>query len=115
MDFEKYKKQGFAGEVVGSIVMLIVGLGVATLVLIFTSVLGGQTYQLVEGKIDAISNETVKANIKSAAIAGFEAQKQTGEYLPLIALAVVIFMVLGLVLSMTNFSGMGGGFRGSAL
>jgi len=110
---EKYEKKGqMAGNAVGNIITLIVGVGVATLVLIFVGSLGGQTYQLVEADIDAITNDTIKGSVKNGIVSGFEALEQTGDYLPIIVLAVVISLVLVLVLSFTNFGGAG---RGSAL
>ena len=108
-----YMQEGQALGAVGAIVTLIVGVGVSVLVLIFVGALGGQTYNLVEPKIDNISDATIKADIKSGITSGFSALKQTGDYLPIIVLAVVISLVMFLVLGMT---GMGGGAgRGSAL
>lgn len=53
--------------------------------------------------------DSVRAGITSS----FEALENTGDYLPIIVLAVVISMVLFLVLGFTNF-GMGGG-KGTVL
>lgn len=109
----KYMKKGqFAGAAVGNIITLLVGVGVAVLVLIFVGSLGGQTYNLVEPDIDTITNVTIQNHIKSGILSGFEALEQTGDYLPIIVLAVVISLVLALVLS---FGGLGGTGRGSAL
>jgi hypothetical protein len=66
------------------------------------------------GAVGAISNGTVKSSVKDGIISGFEALEQTGNYLPIIVLAVVIALVLFLVLGMTNVAN-GGGGRGSAL
>lgn len=106
--YKKYEKKGQMGGVVGSIIALIVGVGVATLVLIFVGTLGGQTYQLTESKIDAITNTTIKRYIKDGVVSGFSALKQTADYMPLIVLAIIIALVLGLVLSMGGL-GRGGG------
>lgn len=109
-----YKKKGQAAGAVGNIITLIVGVGVSVLVLIFVGSLAGQTYELVEDDIDAITNTTVKNSIKSSVVSGFSALEQTGDYLPIIVLAVVISLVLVLVLGFTAFGGMAGG-RGSVL
>ena len=106
-----YEKKGQMGGAVGATIQLITGIGVAVLVLIFVGSLGGQTYNLVESDIDGINNETVKSSVKNGIISGFEALEQTGSYLPIIVLAVVIALVLFLVLGMSN-TGTG---RGSAL
>ena len=110
-----YEASGqMTGGAVGAIIMLIVGVGVAVLVLIFVGALGGQTYNLVEDDIDNISDATIKAHVKSGITSGFNALEQTGTYLPIIVLAVVISLVLTLVLGFTAFGG-GMGGRGMAL
>jgi len=114
MNEEFYKKKGQAGGAVGNIITLIVGVGVSVLVLIFVGSLGGQTYELTESKIDAITNTTIKGHVKESIVSGFSALEQTGDYLPIIVLAVVISLVLALVLGFTAFGG-AGGMRGSAL
>lgn len=113
-EHEKYVKEGqLGGSAVGAVIMLITGIGVATLVLIFVGSLGGQTYELVETDIDAITNTTIKNSIKNGIVSGFEALEKTGDYLPIIVLAIVIALVLTLVLGMSMISG--GGMRGIAL
>lgn len=108
---EKYMRKGQAGGAVGAIITLIVGVGISVLVLIFVGTLGGQTYQLTESKIDAITNTTIRAHVKNGVASGFEALEQTGDYLPIIVLAVIIALVLALVLTM---GGIGGGMRGGS-
>lgn len=108
-----YQKKGqVAGGAVGNLIALIVGVGVGTLVLIFVGTLGGQTYNLTEADIDAINDTTIKTSVKSSITSGFQALEQTGNYMPIIVLAVVIFLVLSLVLGFTAFGG--GGSRGGA-
>jgi len=113
-EFREFELEGQMGGAVGSVVMLIVGVGVSVLILIFVGALGGQTYNLVESDIDAITNTTIKNHVKSSITSGFNALEQTGDYLPIIVLAVVISLVLVLVLGFTNIAG-SGGMRGSAL
>lgn len=107
----RYNKKGQLSGAVGAVIMLIVGVGVAVLVLIFVGTLGGQTYNLTEAQIDNISDATIKGYVKSSITSGFSALEQTGNYLPIIVLAIVITLVLALVLSFTAFGGgrMGGG------
>jgi len=114
MDTKLYKKEGQAQGAVGAIITLIVGVGVSVLVLIFVGALGGQTYNLVEDDINAINDSEIQANVENSIKSGFEALEQTGDYIPIIVLAVVISLVLFLVLGMMSFGGMNGG-RGSAL
>lgn len=105
---QKYRLHGQAGGAVTNIVALIVGMGVAVLLLIFVGALGGQTYNLVEPDIDNISDADIKASIKAGIKSSFSALEQTGGYLPIVALAVIIFLVLGLVLGFGAI-GTGGG------
>ena len=103
-----FEERGQVNEAVNSIITLIVGVGVAVLVLIFVGVLGGQTFELVEDDIDSISNDSIRDSIKNSILSGFTALEQTGDFLPIIVLAVIIFLVLSLVLGFTAFGGQGG-------
>ena len=178
------KKAQFAGNAVGNIITLIVGVGVSVLVLIFVGALGGQTYNLVEDDIDALGSTTVSGDtftllngtaarlnhgqihtdslsiynatglgviglanftinypegtvsmadagrvanntnlganytyglasarndVRNSIVSGFNALETTGNYTPLIVLAVVIALVLSLVLGFTAFGQPRGG------
>lgn len=103
-----YVKEGQMSGTIGGVIALIVGVGIAVLVLVFVGVLAGQTWEQTEADIDAISNTTVSGHIKEAAINGFDALEQTGAYLPLIVLALVIGVVLSVVLGFMSFGGGGG-------
>ena len=109
----RYEKEGQAGGAVGAIITMIVGVGISVLLLIFVGSLGGQTWELVEDDVDAITNTTISNSIKNGVISGFEALEQTGDYLPIIVLAVVITLVMALVLSLGGLGGMRSG--GTAL
>lgn len=108
-EMELYQKKGNVGGAVGAIIYLVVGIGVATLVIIFVGTLGGQTYSLTESQINNISNATIRDAVKDSVISGFTSLKTTTQYMPIIILAVIIGIVLTLVLGFTNFSGNGGG------
>ena len=108
-----YHKKGQTQGAVGAVIGLIVGVGVAVLILIFVGVLGGQAYNIAEPNINNISDATIKASVKNSITKGFGALEDTGTYLPLIVLGIVIFIILGLVLGMTAFGG--GRQGGSAL
>lgn len=109
-----YEEEGFVQTAVAGVVMLIVGVGVATLVLIFVGSLGGQTYELVESDIDSITNTTIKNSIKNSVVSGFQGLEQTGQLLPIVVLAVIITIVLALVMSF-GFAGTGSRGGGMAL
>ncbi len=97
-----------------AVIMLIVGFAVAGLLYTFTSVLGGQTYELVEDDIDAISNATIQEAIKAGIVSNFEAQQQIGDYMPIIALAIIITIVISLIITgiASRFMGPGLGYGG---
>lgn len=96
-EFVRNKNANTAAAVM-SVILLIVGFAVAGLLFTFTQVLGGQTYELVEDDIDGISNETIKNSIKAGIVSNFEAQQQIGDYMPIIALAIIITIVIGLII-----------------
>jgi len=58
LDSKLYEKKGQVGGAVGSIVTLIVGVGVSVILLIFVGALGGQTYNVIESDINSIGNNT---------------------------------------------------------
>jgi hypothetical protein len=108
-----YEAEGQAA--LGGIVSVVVLVGVAVLVLIFVSVLSGQTYNISEASIDDITNTTIQGNVRDAVGSGFEALTTTGQYMPLIVTAVVIGLVLAIVLGFASFAGVGGRNGGGAL
>jgi hypothetical protein len=108
----KYNKKGQVGAV-GAIITLVVGMGVAVLLLIFVGTLGGQTYQLTESKITAITNTTIRGYVTDSIASGFSALKTVSDYLPIVGLAVIIAVVLALVLGFTRIGA--GGAGGQAL
>ena len=110
----EYEEDGFVQNNVMAIVTLIVGVAIGTIVIIFAGSLGGQTYATVETDINALNNTTIKGYIQDGIISGFKALAQTGGYMPLIVLGVVIFLVLSMILGLGFFTGMGmGGGRGA--
>lgn len=104
-----YHKKGQMVGPVAIMVGLIVGVGVAALVIIFVGALGGQTYNLVQADIDAINDTTIKGHVEAAIVSGFSALDTSGSYLPLIVLATVIGIVLTIVLGLGALGGSGGG------
>lgn len=112
---EKIVESGqMASNAVVSVITLIVGVAISILMLIFTGALSGQTWELVESDIDSITNTTIKNSVKGAVISGFEALEQTGSYLPLIVLAIITALIIGVVLGFASF-GVGGARGGSVL
>jgi hypothetical protein len=107
MEWKNFKKKGEMRGAVGAIIALVVGIGVAAMVLIFVGVLSGQTFQMSQAQITAITNTTIQSKVRASIVGGFDALQQTSQYLPLVVLAVVIFLVLSLVLGFTNVGGGG--------
>jgi flagellar biosynthesis protein FlhB len=102
-----YEEEGQAQ--VGGLVGMVVLVGVAILVLIFVGALGGQTYNLVEPDINAINNSDVKASVENGIVSSFKALETTGQYMPIVVVALIIGIVLSVVLGFTAFSGRSGG------
>lgn len=186
----RYTREGqLNGTAVGGVVVLITGMGIATLVLIFVGSLGGQSYTLVEDDLNAIANHLVsgdaftannvtqqvldhgfvqaatltiqnasdqlglgnftidydtasvllsnavipsklyngsaltanytwgavdvRTSIQDGIVSSFQAIEKTGDYMPIIVLAIVISLVLVLVLGATIIGG--GRSSGTAL
>jgi len=106
------QKRVFRGQTeVGAMVGLIIGVGIAVLLLIFIGVLGGQAYSLTQSNIESINDTTIQGYVKDAITSGFQSLKTVGQYMPLIVLAVVIAVILTVVLSLGVF----GGVRATAL
>jgi hypothetical protein len=112
-----YEKEGYVQDNIAAIIILIVGVGVSALVLIFVSVLSGQTYSLTESDIESIGNETIRNYTKEGIVSSFQALKSTGQYLPIVVLAVIITIILGLIIGLTGGMGFGGNgsYYGGAL
>lgn len=57
----------------------------------------------------------VRNSAKNAMLSGFDATEQTGKYLPLYVLGIMIFLILGLVIGLTTLGGNGNMGMGKAL
>lgn len=106
-----FKKGQVANQAIGSIVALVVGVGVVVMVIIFVGVLSGQTYTLSQNNLGNFTNTTMGNQVGTAVndsfLQGFTSLQVTASYVPLVVLAVIIFLVLTLVLGFTNFGGQG--------
>lgn len=110
-----YEKKGaMAGFTVQEMITLIAGIGVIVLVFIFVGVLGGSAYQNTESDINSISNTTIKTYIQDAIASSFKGLKTTGNYIPIMALAVIISLILSLILGATGALGLGVESRGGS-
>lgn len=96
---ERYiiKKEKGIYQQLGALYLLIIVVGVSILLLMFIGILGGQAYQLVEHEINAINNAVIKNTIIESIVNAFSALKTVGQYMPLIVLGLVIFVVLSLI------------------
>jgi len=111
---QKYMKEGFVGESVAAVITLFVGMVVVSIVIVFGSSLSAKAYVLQEDDIAAITNSTIRQAVSNSVLSGFEAQEQTADFVPLVAMAIVVVLVLALLLSIPGVSGRGMG-GGSAL
>ena len=120
---KNFEKSGQVGGQIGMIIQLIVGVGVAALVLIFIGTMGGSTYEMIQGDVcdlntgglgtqgctEGIADYNIAGSVRSGIVSGFEALETSGDYLPLIVLAVVISIVLSLVLGLGGLNQQYGG------
>jgi len=107
--------QGYIDNVTGVVIGLIVGLGVAILVMIFVGVIGGQAYQTAEVQIQNITNAQIRDSITGAVVSGFKALNLTGQYLPIVVLAVIIGIVLAVIFTIIRPATPGGYYYGGVL
>jgi len=114
-----FKKGQVANAAIGSIIALVVGVGIITVIIIFIGILGGSTLTVSQTTLGNFTNTTMGNAVGSAVnqsfLNGFTTLQTTASYVPLIVLAVIIFIVLTLVLGFTSFSGGNGGMAGGAL
>jgi len=110
-----YKEEGQVTGAMQGIVTLVLLFGIAVILYVFVGVIAGQTYELTESDIDAISNSTISGNIKGGIVKGFEGYKQLGNYMPLLILALILGVILAVLLSIVAFTGVGVGGRGGSV
>lgn len=108
-----YSKKGqMANAAIGAIVALVVGVGVVSILIVFVGVLGGQVYTVSTNTFGNFSNTTmgnaVGTAVNTSFVQGFTTLQTTTSYVPLIVLAVIIFIVLTLVLGFTQVNSNGG-------
>ena len=102
MDFSKLPKIGQKGQAM-NLAGLALSFVLALIIFIIGIVLAGQTYEQAEPQLDSISDANVSAAVNNAAINSFEGLDTFGGFWSLIALAIVLVFILGIV-----FAGLGG-------
>lgn len=110
-----YIKRGTIRENAGAVVVLIMGVGVSILLLIFVGTLGGQVYVQTAPQILTLNATDSQAyeNVTSAIRSAFSALSTTGNYLPIVVLASIVFLILGMVMSLGGYGG--GGYGGGGV
>jgi len=73
------------------------------------SSLNGSTFTVDYGYDTSADGATIRDNIKDGIISSFQALGQTGGYLPIIVLAIVITLILGYIFAMVDFRKPGSG------
>jgi hypothetical protein len=102
------------GYAISSMLTLIIGSSIATFIVILMGVLSGQTYNISQTQIAAITDPNISAAVTSGITNAFTAQTQVTQYLPLIILAVVAGIVLAVVMGIGAFASVGGGHMGGS-
>ena len=109
---KKYEKKGQAAMgAVAAIIILMVGSVIVTIVTVFGGAIAGTAYQVSETQINSITNTNVSGYIKDSAVESFKAMKNNSSYNTLVFLGVIVFIVLGLIMSLMTFTS-GGMTRG---
>jgi hypothetical protein len=85
-----------------------------TIKLVATGANGGLNASSLNASFE-YGNRTIQNSINNGILSSFQALEQTGGYLPIIVLAVVIALVLSLILGYVGLNRGMGGFGGGAL
>ena len=104
-----FKKKGMMGSIT-AVISLVIGIIVATVVIIFGASISAKTYSLTSADIDAISNSTIKGYVQNGVASAFQAQASTGQYLPLVVLGFIVVIILSMIVGLMAVGpGRGGG------
>lgn len=109
---EVYESEGSVSIALGDIMQLVIVVAVIVVAIIFTNLLVGQTYNLVEDDITSITNTTVSGYIQDSIGNGIQAMTQVSGYVPIVMIAVIISIVLSLIV---GFLFVGGGAMGGTM
>jgi hypothetical protein len=104
----KLKLKGRALESVLVIIFLVVGVSVATISQTMGTAISAKGYKVVEGDINSITDATIKSNATGAVQSAFAAQKTNADFIPLMILGVVFFVIISLLFQGVS-NGLGGG------
>jgi len=104
-NFMKLNKKGQVQGAIGAMIALFVGVIVIVLLVILAGALGGQTYNLVQDDIQDINDSTIQGNVENSIKEGFSTLEDTAGYVPIVVLAIIIFLVLTLVIGFTALTG----------
>ena len=107
-----FEYEGSVESSVNGVMLLIIAMSVAAIVITFAGALGGQTYNLVEDDISAISDTNIRTSVQNSISSGFEGLETTADYLPIVALAIMVGIVLSVLLGAFSGRGMSGGYGG---
>jgi len=102
-----YSKKGQAINAT-AVLSLIIVMAVATVLIILTSVLSAKTYLVVEDDLSLLTG-TIGTSVNESIEAGFVAQQTNAEFLPVINIAFVLAIVIGVIFSVLAIASLGGG------
>ena len=107
-----FEYEGNIESAVNGVMLLIIAMAVAAIVITFAGALGGQTYNLVQADIAAITDANIRTSVSNSISSGFEGLETTADYLPIVALAIMVGIVLAVLLGAFGGRAMGGGYGG---
>lgn len=126
-----FEYDGYVQESVAAIIMLIVGVAIAVMTITLSGAIGGSVYEQVEEQLvdyneavdhntfvinaDGIRNNNIGAAVRNSIQGGFDALETTGDYMPIVVLAVMVSLVLALLINNLGGSTIGYGGGGYAL
>lgn len=92
----EYKKKGFVQQSIQSLILLVVGLSVVTLVAIVSSTTSAKVYSNFEDDITAITSAEIEQDVNDAIVGGFQAMSDTMDFTPTVALVVMVALIMAI-------------------
>jgi len=101
-----YEKKGAMGA--GDLTAIGLGVGVTIVVIVFMGLFAGSIYQSLEADITAITNTTIQTSVTDSSESAFSALEKFSDLLPIVVLAIMFAVALGVIVGSLYIGRMGG-------
>lgn len=108
-----YSKKGFVQGSIQALILLVVGLAVLTLITIVSSTTSAKVYSNFQDDILLITSTQVKQDVNDAILAGFAATTDTMEFVPTVALVIMVGLIMAIFIGVL-YRGIANGTGGAS-